>query len=109
MKLRGTILYSTAFLLTIAAPTFAATKGSQIFHSHCVMCHGEDGTGNTPAGKAFKAVNFHNPAVVKLSDADLTEIISNGKNRMPAYVDRLDATDIQNVIAYIRTLQGSKP
>ncbi len=109
MKLRETVLYSTAFFLAIAAPTFAATKGSQLFQSHCIMCHGEDGTGNTPAGKALKAVNLHSPAVAKLSDADLTEIISNGKNGMPAYVDRLDATDIQNVIAYIRTLQNAKP
>ena len=112
MKLRELVFCSTAFLLTISAPASAATasaKGSKLFQSRCVMCHGTDGTGNTPAGNAFKVVSYRNPAVMKMSDADLTAIISNGKNRMPAYVDRLDAVDIQSLVAYIRTLQGSNP
>ena len=76
-----------------------------LFQQRCSGCHGEDGVGKTRAGKAFKAIDFHDPAVMKMSDAELTTIINNGKNRMPAFDHRLGPNDIQNLVAYIRTLQ----
>ena len=57
------------------------------------MCHGPDGLGNTPAGKAMKARPFNAPDVLKESDADLTAVIKNGKNKMPAFTGKL--TDAQ--------------
>jgi mono/diheme cytochrome c family protein len=69
------------------------------------MCHGADGLGNTPAGKAMKARPFNSPDVLKESDTDLMAVIKNGKNKMPAFTGKLTDAQISGVVAYIRTLQ----
>ena len=97
-----------AMVLAIGActlPTFAQNAGAATYTSKCQMCHGADGTGNTPAGKSMKAPSFLSPASVKESDADLIAITKNGKGKMPAYAGKLTDPEIKSVIAHIRTLQ----
>lgn len=69
------------------------------------MCHGTDGTGNTPAGKAMKAPSFKSPESMKMADAELTAIISKGKGKMPAYAGKFTPNEIKELVAYIRILQ----
>jgi mono/diheme cytochrome c family protein len=97
-----------AMVLTIAAftlPTFAQNTGAATYTSKCQMCHGADGTGSTPAGKAMKAPSFLSPDVVKESNADLITVTKNGKGKMPAYSGKLTDAEIRDVVAHIRTLQ----
>ena len=97
-----------AMVVAIAActlPTFAQNTGAATYTSKCQMCHGADGTGNTPAGKAMKAPSFLSPATVKESNADLIAITKNGKGKMPAYAGKLTDAEIKDVIAHVRTLQ----
>jgi mono/diheme cytochrome c family protein len=82
-----------------------AQAGAADYKSKCMMCHGADGTGNTPAGKAMGAISFSSPSLVKASDADLIAATTNGKGKMPAYSGKLTAPQIKDVVAYIRTLQ----
>ena len=86
-------------------PVFAQSSGADTYKAKCMMCHAADGSGNTPAGKAMKAVPFSSPDLVKASDADLIAATKTGKGRMPAYSSRLTDAQIKDVIAYIRTLQ----
>ena len=90
---------------SLAAPALGQNAGSDIFKLKCAMCHGVDGTANTPAGKAFKAASFSDPAIVKITDADRTVVVQKGKNKMPAFGDKLTADQITAVLAYIRTLE----
>jgi mono/diheme cytochrome c family protein len=69
------------------------------------MCHGADGLGATPAGKAMKAIPFNDPQIVSKSDADLFTATKNGKGKMPAYNGKLSDGEIKSVIVYIHTLQ----
>ena len=95
-------------VLAIAActlPTFAQNTGAATYTSKCQMCHGADGTGNTPAGKAMKVPSFLSPATVKESNADLIAVTKNGKGKMPAYGSKLTDAEIKDVIAHVRTLQ----
>jgi mono/diheme cytochrome c family protein len=69
------------------------------------MCHGDDGSANTPAGKMFKAASFGDPAVVKIPDADRIAIVKKGKGSMPAFGDKLTDDQIKSVLTYIRTLE----
>jgi mono/diheme cytochrome c family protein len=39
-----------------------------------------------------------------MSDADLIQIVTAGKNKMPAYGKSLKDTEIKDLVAYIRTL-----
>jgi cytochrome c6 len=97
-----------AIAFAIAActlPTFAQNTGAATYTSKCQMCHGADGTGNTPAGKSMKVPSFLSPATVKESNADLIAVTKNGKGKMPAYGTKLTDAEIKDVIAHVRTLQ----
>jgi mono/diheme cytochrome c family protein len=89
----------------IATPVLAEGAGADIYKAKCAMCHGVDGTSNTPAGKAMKATSFKDPAVAKASEAELIGAVNNGKNKMPAYAGKLTDDQIKSVVGYIRTLQ----
>ena len=52
--------------------SLAQSSGTDTYKAKCQMCHGTDGLGNTPAGKAMKARPFNAPDVLKESDTDLT-------------------------------------
>ena len=98
-------LVVVGMLVSIVVPVFGQDSGKDIYQLKCAMCHGEDGTANTPAGKAFKAASFSDPAVEKVSDADRTVVVKNGKNKMPVFGDKLSADQIKAVLTYIRTLE----
>lgn len=90
---------------SIATAAFAQDSGADTYKAKCAMCHAADGSGNTPAGKAMKAIPFSSPDLVKASDADLIAATKNGKGKMPAYSGKLTDDQITAVVAYIRTLQ----
>ncbi len=68
------------------------------------MCHGADGKGATPAGKSMGAHDFASAEIQKLTDAQLAGIITNGKNKMPAYGKSLKEAEIKDLVTYIRQL-----
>ena len=91
-----------AFLFLPAVGARADAEAN--YKAKCAGCHGADGTGSTPGGKALKVRDFHDPEVQKETDAELTDIISNGKNKMPKYGDKFKDTEIKELVAYVRTL-----
>jgi mono/diheme cytochrome c family protein len=93
------------FVLFASVTSLAQSSGADTYKAKCQMCHGADGLGSTPAGKAMKARPFNAPDVLKESDTDLTAVIKNGKNKMPAFTGKLTGAQITDVVAYIHTLQ----
>jgi cytochrome c6 len=91
--------------LCASAAGFAEVSGADTYKAKCQMCHGADGLGATPAGKAMKAIPFTDPQILSKSDADLIAATTNGKGKMPAYKGKLSDGEITAVIAYIHTLQ----
>jgi mono/diheme cytochrome c family protein len=90
---------------TILVPSALAQSSADIYKAKCAMCHGTDGAAATPAGKAMKARDFHDPDVIKATDADLTLAITKGRNKMPAYGTQYSADQIKGLVAYIRDMQ----
>jgi mono/diheme cytochrome c family protein len=43
-----------------------------------------------------------------MSDDELTGIITKGKNKMPAYENKMSAAQIKDVVTYIRQLAKGK-
>jgi mono/diheme cytochrome c family protein len=78
-----------------------------VYKAKCVACHAADGSG-TPVGTKLGAHDLRSADVQKMSDAELTEIITNGKNKMPAYAKTLKADDIKGLVAYIRSFAAKK-
>ncbi len=96
---------ATAFVAVLSIPLLAhAQDASATFKSKCAGCHGADGTGSA-MGKKMGAHDFTTADVQKMSDAELTDTIANGKNKMPKYADKLKPEEIKGLVAYIRTLK----
>jgi mono/diheme cytochrome c family protein len=85
-----------------------ASPGKATFNSKCAVCHGADGSGNTATGKNLKLRDLRSADVQKMSDADLTNLISKGKGKMPGYQTILGSEKIGQVVAYIRELAHAK-
>ena len=95
-------------LFTAITPLIAqqggAAAGATIFKGKCVLCHGTDGTGKTPLGKQLQAANLRSKEVQKLTNAEMHQIVHDGKANMPSFADQLSAHEIDEVIGYVRTL-----
>ena len=72
------------------------------------MCHDQDGSGNTAVGKSMKIPDLHSAQVQKLSDAQLAEVISNGKNSMPPFKGSLNPDQIHDLVVHLRQLSEKK-
>ena len=94
--------------LMLTAPMQAQTDAAKIFKANCELCHGPDGSGNTGPGKAFHAQDLRSNETQKQSDAALTEVITKGRGKMPAFGAKIKSDDITKLTAYIRTLAAKK-
>ncbi len=81
----------------------AKAPGAEIFKSKCVLCHGADGSGNTPLGKQLQAANLRSKEAQKLSNDEMHKIIHDGQANMPPFEDKLTDDEIDQVIQYVRT------
>jgi len=86
-------------------PDSAATSAT--FRTKCAMCHGPDGSGSE-VGKSMNVPDLRSPAVQKLPDAQLAQIISDGKGGMPSFKNSLSEDQVHSLVAHIRSLRGKK-
>ena len=102
------LLTVSILVLFIAVPIALADSGpdaTAIFKAKCAMCHGANGDGQTPTGKAMKVKDLRSADVKKMSDTDLTKVISDGKGKMPAYKGKLTPAEISALVGYIKSLK----
>jgi cytochrome c6 len=88
-----------------AAQDSAATTAT--FKTKCALCHGPDGSGSE-VGKSMNVPDFRSEAVQKLSDAELAQVVSDGKGGMPSFKGSLTADQIHALVKHIRTLAAKK-
>ena len=80
----------------------AATAGGVSFQTYCIACHGTDGKGNQLVGapNLTDDIWLHGG-----SEQDIRESITNGRtNRMPPQLERLGATRVRLLAAYVLSL-----
>jgi cytochrome c oxidase cbb3-type subunit III len=84
-------------------PVSSTDEGRQVLASNCAACHGIDGKGSERAPNIAD-----NPEVRRLSDVQLTGIVTKGipGTGMPAF-HSLSSTKILKLIAYLRSLEGA--
>ena len=96
----------TLILLALAAlvalPLAAwAESGADVYKAKCQMCHGENGK-----GKMAGTHDWSSAEVQKMSDADLTKMIVDGKPpKMPAQKGKLTDAQVKDLVTYIRSLK----
>jgi cytochrome c6 len=100
MKLLVTLaLFS--LVIALALPPVAVADAAADFKAKCAMCHGADGSGKASMGTK----DLGSADIQKMSNADLTAAITNGKGKMPAYKGKLTDAQITDLVSYIRTLK----
>jgi cytochrome c6 len=107
LKTHAKLAVICSLAVSVSVPAPAQNTGAEIFKVKCQMCHGPDGTANTPAGHAIKAASFKTPSIIQTPDPDLIAIVKNGKGKMPAFSGKLTDDQMKAAVAYIRTLQKS--
>lgn len=103
-KMIKVVLVLSAFALVFLTSALAQS-GGDTFKAKCAMCHGPDGKGATAMGKTLGLKDLGSAEVQSQSDADLTNLITNGKGKMPKYDGKLTKDQITDVVKYIRTLK----
>ena len=90
--------------MALAGSAYAA-DGAAIFKAKCAMCHGADGSASTGMGKSMGLKPLGSPEVQKMSGADMTTFVANGKGKMPAFKGKLSDDEISAVVKYVHTLK----
>lgn len=101
----GLTLFVASMVRANPVPDAAASGAT--FRSKCAMCHGQDGAGST-VGKSMNVPDLRSPAVQKLPDAQLAQIISDGKGGMPSFKGSLSEDQIHSLVSYVRSLHQKK-
>ena len=84
-------------------------KGKAIYKTRCVVCHGEKGKGDGPAGKALNppAADHSSAAVQAQTDGELFWKISEGRGPMVGWKLILSEEERWQLVNYIRTLKAN--
>jgi len=85
------------------------TLGNQVYQQRCALCHGPAGKGNGPAAAGLNPKpRDHTDAAYMNSrtDAQLLDVIHNGKGNMPAWKNVLTEREMRAVLIHVRSLAG---
>ena len=104
-KLAVAVMAILVVLVAAFAAAQADKEGAALYKKSCAMCHGADGSGNSPMGKKMGVRDLSSADVQKQTDAQLTAIIAKGKDKMPAYGEKMKPEEIKNLVAYIKGLK----
>ena len=99
----------TFFVVSIAQASPAPDRAadSATFRTKCAMCHGPDGSGSE-VGKSMHVPDLRSPEVQKRPDAELAQIISDGKGGMTPFKSSLSEDQVRSLVSYIHSLRQKK-
>lgn len=95
------------FLVTAFAGSFlfsgtALADATKVFNAKCASCHGKDGLGKTPMGEKNKSPDLTKS---KMSEAEITKIIVEGKGKSPKFQGKIPDADIAEVARLVKGMQ----
>jgi len=85
-------------------------RGRDRYTIYCAVCHGGlgDGNGITKKYGMGATPTFHDDRLRQIAEGEIFNTITNGKNNMLSYADRIDPSDRWAVVAYVRALQRAQ-
>ena len=90
----------------VASPSpvdeFATARAN--YAKNCEACHGETGVGGLVKvdNKQIKVPSLKAEHAVKHTDEQLTKMITNGEEAMPAFKDKMTAAEIADMVRFVR-------
>ena len=85
-------------------PATGRLSGEQVYRVNCLHCHGPNGEGNGPVALYLKEkpANLHSGRIQDKTQAEIYEIVSHGKDVMPAFRGELSADERWAVATYVK-------
>jgi mono/diheme cytochrome c family protein len=85
-------------------------RGRDRYTIYCQPCHGAVGDGNGITKKYGMGATptYHDPRLRQIAEGEIYNTITNGKNNMLPYADKIEPADRWAVIAYVRALQRAQ-
>jgi mono/diheme cytochrome c family protein len=90
-----------------------AAPVAENWENHCTKCHGDDGKGQTKAGKKLQLKDYTDAKIqAEMKDDDMIKAIADGifdkagKEKMKAYKSELSAEEINDLVAYVRKFKA---
>jgi cytochrome c len=114
LKLTSIMAIAAALACSTGLAGADLAAGKALYDNTCKNCHGEDGSGSTTSDQFWKIKipRLRDSYVQKQSDQQLTNVILNGKRKMPAVIagetahrSKVTPEQVPDVIAYVRTLK----
>jgi cytochrome c6 len=105
LMLFGLALFVVSIVRADPGPDSATSSAT--FRTKCAMCHGQDGAGSE-VGKSMNVPDLRSSVVQKLPDAQLAQIISDGKGGMPPFKSSLSEAQIHDLVSHVRSLRQRK-
>lgn len=91
------VLILMAVLPGMPEPVVQEDIGQKLYNKHCKLCHGKRGTRSLSGAPKLREST--------LTDAEYTQIIRDGKEKMPAWKAELTDKEIRQIVTYIKTLK----
>jgi mono/diheme cytochrome c family protein len=113
IRLAEADLKTSRFALALCCLLFQATFFAQaqssdgtltanpVFKNNCAKCHGKTAQGRHFGGPSLVALKARD-----VSNQDLQDVISNGKNHMPKFAGKLATEEISTLVRQIKALNG---
>jgi cytochrome c len=101
----GFLVLPAAFGAGTKTAVQETAEAKKIFADHCAICHHANST-ETKVGPGLKGL-FQKSTLkngAKVTDANVRELIENGQDGMPAWKNVLTKEQIDDLMAYLKTL-----
>ena len=87
---------------TVSVDQFATARAN--YKKNCEACHGPEATGGPVKvdNKTIKVPSLKADHAIKHTDEQLTKMITNGEEEMPAFKDKMSAAEISEMVRFIR-------
>lgn len=94
-------------VIALALPAFAqAADAKALWTANCAKCHGGDGTGQTGIGKKLKIKDYTSAEFqAAFKDEEIAKEITDGKEKMPAFKEKLKADEVKALVDFIRAFK----
>ena len=81
---------------------FATARAN--YQKNCEGCHGETGEGGLVKveSKRIKVPSLKADHALKHTDEQITKMITNGEEEMPAFKDKMSTAEISEMVRYVR-------
>ena len=102
--------FARGFPATLPVDFKLLERGKDRYTIYCAPCHGAIGDGNGITKKYGMGATptYHDDRLRQIAEGEIYQTITNGKNNMLSYSDKLVPADRWAVIAYVRALQRAQ-